>query len=179
MPFTDISGHWAEEAILSAVEAELFTGTSETTFSPDVTLSRAMFTTVLWRAAGSPEAEGTSAFADVAEGAWYHDAVVWSAENGIVQGVAEGVFAPDDQITREQMAAMLYRYAEAAGEATDSIQPLTGFADKDSVSAWAADAMAWAVDNGYLTGKPGDLLDPQGMASRAEAAVIIGRFLSE
>lgn len=177
--FSDISGHWAEQEIKAAVEAGLFTGTSDTTFSPDVTLSRAMFTTVLWRMAGSPAASGTSTFSDVTSGTWYYDAVVWSAANGIVNGVAEGVFDPNGQITREQMAAMLYRYAEFAGKATDSIQPLVAFGDADSVSDWAVSAVAWAVDNGYITGKPGNLLDPQGLASRAEATVIVNRFLSE
>ena len=128
---------------------------------------------------GSPAASGTSTFSDVTSGTWYYDAVVWSAANGIVNGVAEGVFDPNGQITREQMAAMLYRYAEFAGKATDSIQPLVAFGDADSVSDWAVSAVAWAVDNGYITGKPGNLLDPQGLASRAEATVIVNRFLSE
>lgn len=176
--FGDVSGHWAETDILSAVEDGLFTGTSDTTFSPDVTLSRAMFTTVLWRMAGSPAAEGTSTFADVAQGAWYHDAVVWGAANGLVKGVGENTFAPDAQITREQMAVMLCRYAEITGKTVGGSQSLT-FADTSTVSDWAVSSIGWAVDNGYLTGKPGNQLDPQGLATRAEATVVINRFLSE
>lgn len=177
-PFTDILNHWAKEDILAAAESGLFTGTSGTTFSPDMTLSRGMFTTVLWRMAGSPAAEGTSTFTDVAEDAWYHDAVVWGAANGLVKGMGNNTFAPDAQITREQMAVMLCRYAEISGETIDGAQTLT-FADADAVSDWAVSSIGWAVEKGYLTGKPGNQLDPQGLATRAEATVVINRFLSE
>lgn len=176
--FADISGNWAEEDIVSAVASGLFTGTSSTTFSPDMTLSRAMFTTVLWRMAGSPAAEGTSDFSDVPESAWYHDAVVWGAANGLVKGMGNHTFAPDAQITREQMAVMLCRYAELSGETVESGQTLT-FADASQVSDWAVSDISWALEHGYLTGKPGNRLDPQGLATRAEATVVINRFLSE
>ena len=177
-PFTDILDHWAKEDILAAAESGLFTGTSGTTFSPDMTLSRGMFTTVLWRMAGSPAAEGARTFTDVAEDAWYHDAVVWGAANGLVKGMGNNTFAPDAQITREQMAVMLCRYAEISGETIDGAQTLT-FADADAVSDWAVSSIGWAVEKGYLTGKPGNQLDPQGLATRAEATVVINRFLNK
>lgn len=177
--FSDISGHWAEDEILSAVDAGLFSGISETAFAPEQPVSRAMFTTVLWRLAGSPAAGSAAPFADVEAGSWYAEAVAWAAGQKIVDGVSAAAFAPDQLITREQMAAMLYRFSAAMGQDTGSGQSLDGFADAASVSDWAADAAAWAVGSGCLTGKPGNLLDPQGTATRGEAAVIITRFASD
>lgn len=176
--FTDTAEHWANTSIQKVVNAGIFTGTGNGTFSPDVTLNRAMFTTVLWRVGGTPVSAGDFAFTDVTGGSWYHDAVLWGANSGVVRGISDTIFAPDAPITREQMAVMLYRYAIFAGLEADTIQPLGAYADADSISAWAQEALAWAVEHGFLTGKPGNLLDPQGLATRAEAAVIIDRFLS-
>ena len=177
--FTDVPGHWAEEAINAAVKAGLFNGTSATTFSPNVSVNRAMFATILYRLHKEPAVTGVSQFPDAVQGSWYYNAVIWAAENNVVLGMQDGTFAPNQAITREQMAAMLYRYATYAGHNTDTIQPLTGFADKDSVSSWAEEAMSWAVAKGYIAGKPGDLLDPKGLATRAEAATILMRFLDQ
>lgn len=177
--FTDITGHWAEKTIYAAVEAGLFKGTSDTTFSPNDKVNRAMFATILYRLHKEPAVTGASQFPDAVQGSWYYNAVIWAAENKVVLGMSDGTFAPNQQITREQMAAMLYRYAVYAGHANDTIQPLVGFKDHESVSSWAEEAMAWAVDNGYITGKPGDLLDPKGLATRAEAATILMRFLGK
>lgn len=177
--FTDLAGHWAKESVETVVRKGLFSGTGETTFSPDMLLDRAMFTTVLWRLGGSQREPGSSAFPDVTFGAWYHDAVVWGVKSGVVKGMGDGTFAPGVNITREQMALMLYRYALESGDATDSVQPLVGYADEAAVSDWAREALSWAIDKGYITGKPGKLLDPQGLATRAEAAVILARYISE
>lgn len=177
--FTDITGHWAEKTIYAAVEAGLFKGTSDTTFSPNDKVNRAMFATILYRLHKEPAVTGASQFPDAVQGSWYYNAVIWAAENKVVLGMSDGTFAPNQQITREQMAAMLYRYAVYAGHANDTIQPLVGFKDHESVSSWAEEAMAWAVDNGYITGKLGDLLDPKGLATRAEAATILMRFLGK
>ena len=168
-----------EEAINAAVKAGLFNGTSATTFSPNVSVNRAMFATILYRLHKEPAVTGVSQFPDAVQGSWYYNAVIWAAENNVVLGMQDGTFAPNLAITREQMPAMLFRYATYAGHNTDTIQPLTGFADKDSVSSWAEEAMSWAVAKGYIAGKPGDLLDPKGLATRAEAATILMRFLDQ
>lgn len=175
--FADVSGHWAADSIKTVVEAGLFKGTTDNTFSPDTSVDRAMFTTILYRLNGETGATGTSQFPDAVQGSWYYDAVLWATEHSVVLGLGDGTFAPSLVITREQMAAMLYRYAVFAGHADDTIQPLVGYTDADAISSWAADAMAWAVDNGYITGKTNNRLDPQGLATRAEAATILARYL--
>lgn len=127
---------------------------------------------VLWNLADSPAVPGTAGFTDVPSDAWYAGAVNWSAARGIVTGYSTGAFGPEDAVTREQLAAMLYRYA-GTPEPTGS---LDGFNDKDAVSDYAADALCWAVDEGLLTGKGGGWLNPAGTATRAEMAAILMRF---
>ncbi|MDR1574178.1 MAG: S-layer homology domain-containing protein [Clostridiales Family XIII bacterium] len=176
--FTDTAGHWAADAIRTVVAAGLFKGVSAANFDPDGTMTRAMFATVLARHADGTAAGGAS-FGDVPAGRWYTDAVLWAAENGIVSGVGGGLFDPDGQITREQLAVMLHGYAKFAGIDTSGAAGISGFADDASVSPWASDALAWAVSEGLISGKPGGLLDPKGKATRAEVAAILERFIEK
>lgn len=174
--FVDVpAGHWAGEAVQFATARELFQGTGKGDFSPGVSMSRAMLVTVLHRLASEPAAEGVS-FPDVEQDGWYAKAVAWASEEGIVLGTGNG-FAPNAPITREALVAILFRYAQKQGLDTNAGTAAAGFADGTSVSSWAAEAMNWAVANGILTGKTGNLLDPAGTASRAEVAAMIMRFV--
>lgn len=171
LPFTDVpKSHYAADAIRWAWENGWFSGVSGKRFAPEQGLSRAMLVTVLWRMEGEPR-HGISGFTDVLPGGWYEKAVAWAAFSGIVSGTAEGVFSPDAAITREQLAVILWRYA-------GSPQPsgsLNGFADAAEVSAYAAEAMAWAVEQGIVTGSNGRLL-PKSGATRAQTALMLQRF---
>ena len=173
--FTDVpAGHWASEAVTFVTGRGIFTGTSATTFSPDMVMSRAMLATVLWRMEGQPAPGSASPFTDVPAGQWYTDAVVWAAGEGVVKGIGNDLFDPDGLVTREQMATMLYRYA---GSPAVTGGALTGYGDQAQVSDFALQAMEWAVCQGILAGKPGSLLDPQGGVTRAEVAVILMRYI--
>ena len=177
LPFTDVDADdWFHDAVTYVYENGMMEGTSDTAFSPSMTTTRGMIVTILWRLEDSPEADGQTGFTDVADGAWYADAVNWAAEQGIVEGYDNGGFGPGDIITREQMALILYRYAQYKGYDTSATGALDGFADAGAVSGWAEDAVAWAVGAGLMEGKGGDMLDPTGTATRAEAAAILTRF---
>lgn len=177
-PFRDVfESDWFYEDVLFAHSEGLLKGTAKRTFSPYASTTRAMIATVLWRMDGSPDAKSDSRFTDVAGDQWYSDAVAWADENGIVRGFGDGTFAPNAPVTREQFAAMLYRYAQYSGDAVEPSRSLADFNDADQVSTWAKDAMRWAVSSGILTGKPGKRLDPQGTATRAEIAAMLRRFL--
>lgn len=172
---------WYYSSVQEAVCRGLFNGVSAHRFRPDYTMTRAMLVTVLWRYAGSPK-EGTNTFTDVKAGQWYTDAVAWAAKNKVVDGVGNQRFAPDDTITREQMAAILYRYATYAGFDTSARTELSTFADNAGISAWAAEAMQWCVAEGFIGGmtQGGSLiLDPQGSATRAQVAAILVRFIQK
>ena len=147
-------------------------------FQPDTEMSRAMLVTVLYRIAREPSVKGTAPFRDVEKNSWYTNAVIWAAENGIVKGVNTPTFAPNDQITREQIATILFRYAKA--EKVEG--KLAGFPDAGKVSEYAADAMAWAVEQGLINGiSESDgktYLAPQETATRAQIAVILMRYLT-
>lgn len=170
--FTDVPDtHWASEAVRFVTDLGLFQGTSDTTFSPEMPMTRAMLVSILYRQAGSPEA-GASGFADVPANAWYADAVAWASANGIVAGTGSG-FEPDASLTRETLAAILYRAAGAQAGA----DALGAYADANAVSTWARDAMNWAVTQGLIAGKTGSRLDPSGTASRAEAAAILMHYI--
>lgn len=173
--FTDLEDHWAKEAILAAADAGLFNGTSAQTFSPDSSMTRGMVVTVLARMAKAETTGAASKFTDVAAGAWYAPGVAWASENGIVTGVGRGRFAPDTAVTREQLCTMLARYAAFAklslARGTD-----WAAADSESVSTWAEDAVDSLKACGVLAGKPGNRIDPQGLATRAEVAVVLQRF---
>ena len=179
--FVDVAGtHWARQAIAFVLEHEIMTGTSPTTFAPDVTLNRAMVTAILWRMAGSPDVAWQPTFADVPAHApaWYRTAVIWANVQGIVLG-SEGQFDPYGAITREQFATMLRRYAASDGRNADvSAQfNLDHFTDADTISPWATDAMRWASYTGLITGTTETSLSPQSTATRAQCAMILMRFL--
>ncbi len=152
-------------------------GTGADTFEPDVTTTRAMIVTILYRLEGEPAVSGESPFDDVAEGQWYTDAVIWAAENEIVNGYGDGKFGPTDDITREQFATILYRYEKykGGGFEGDWEFPLD-FVDVDALSDWADEAMHWCVMNGLIEGVGDNTLDPGGNATRAQAAAILMRF---
>ena len=176
LPFADVDADdWFHDSVTYVYENGMMEGTSDTAFSPSMTTTRGMIVTILWRLEDSPEADGQTGFTDVADGAWYADAVNWAAGQDIVEGY-NGGFGPEDIITREQMALILYRYAQYKGYDTSATDALNGFADAGAVSSWAEDAVAWAVGAGLMEGKGGDVLDPAGTATRAEAAAILTRF---
>lgn len=167
--------NWAHKGIDFAVKRGLFDGVSATQFSPDVPMTRAMLVTVLWRYEGEPYCT-TPGFTDVPDGQWYSMAVRWASVTGVVNGVGGNKFDPNGAITREQIAAILYRYAQISGGETD----LSHFADAGSVSPWATEAISWAVAEGLIVGTPSGsrtLLDPMGKATRAQVATILMRFI--
>lgn len=172
---------WYFASVKEAVSRGLFKGVSQNRFCPNDTMTRAMLVTVLWRYAGAPM-EGKNTFSDVKAGQWYTDAVAWAANNHIVGGVGGGKFDPDGKITREQMAAILYRYANSTGIDTSAREELSGFADSAKVSSWAKDALQWCVAEGFIGGTKVNgalLLDPQGSATRAQVSAILVRFIQK
>jgi len=174
--FTDVNTSlWYHKAVDYAITNSLMSGVGENTFSPNANLSRAMLAQILYNLAGRPAAAGASDFNDVAEGMWYTNAIAWAAENGVVSGLGSGKFGPNDNITREQLAVMLYRYAgsPAAGGSLD------GFADAGKVSGYAQNGLVWATSNGVMSGKGGGMLDPQGLATRAEVAQMLYNYLNK
>ena len=178
LPFLDVAeGSWYYDAVSYVYEHGLMTGTSDTAFAPDANLTRAMMATVLWAMEGSPVVNYAMTYTDVSGGAWYAEAVRWATSEGVVSGVGDNRFDPDAPITREQMAVMLYAYAAHKGYDTDhnSAEART-FHDYDAISGWALTAMEWAVDAGLIGGKPGNILDPAGTATRAEVATILRNF---
>ncbi len=175
LPFIDIQEHWAKDAVKEAVARGLFAGVSHDHFAPDATLSRAMVVTVLYRLSGS-QYTGHADFTDVPDHAWYANAVAWAAEYHIVNGYGDGSFGPNNAITREQLAAMLYQYASAAKINTSVRGDLAWFADGGNTSAWAENAMSWAVGSGLLKGDDKQNLRPTAGATRAEAAAVMLRF---
>ena len=177
LPFTDVkSNDWFYEAVKYVYDKELMNGTSTTTFAPLMTTNRAMVVTMLWRLEGQPKAEATLSFTDVEQGVWYTDAVNWAASKGIVKGYSDTVFAPNDTVSREQLATILYRYAEYKEYDVSAKGDLTAFTDGAKTSSWAAQAMEWAVGSKLLSGKGGSVLDPTGTATRAEVAQIFMNF---
>ena len=177
MPFTDVKpGDWYCDSVFWAWKNGVMQGTSETLFSPDLTTSRGMIVTVLYRLAGSPQAPARSPFADVSADAWYAGPVSWAAWYGIVTGYDGKTFGPDDPITREQMAAVFYRYAAFRGLDVSASASLTGFSDAGKVHDYADTPLSWAVAMGLIRGMGDGTLAPQGRATRAQAAAILQRF---
>ena len=176
--FTDISGHWAKEHILFAVSRGLFSGTSKTTFSPNTTLTRGMFVTALGRLAGiNPADYQNRKFTDVKTDAYYAPYVNWAASKGIVSGTTSTTFAPDSNITREQMAVIMKNYAVKMGYSIPKTLEAVTFADNAQISSWAKDAVKAMQQAGVLSGKENNRFDPQGNATRAEAATVLHRFV--
>lgn len=151
-------------------------GTSSTTFSPDATTTRGMIVTILYRLEGTPAVSSASGFTDVADGQYYTNAVAWAAANNIVGGYGNGLFGPNDTITREQMAAILYRYAQYKGYDVTASTDLSGYSDAAQVSSYALAALQWANAEGLVNGTSDTTLTPGGSATRAQVAVILMRF---
>ena len=179
-PFTDVSEKdWFYGDVMFVYENGLMLGTSKTLFSPHGTATRGMMATILWRMEGSPAPKGKNSFTDVEAGKWYADAITWTAENGIFAGYGKDKFGPDDPITREQLAAIFYRYADYKGYDLTVKGNLDTFKDADKITDYAKTAMQWAVSSGLVKGKSGNLLDPQGTATRAEIAAMLHRFIEK
>ena len=175
LPFTDVTeANWYYDEVYYVWANGLMQGTSATTFGPGVDTTRAMVVTILWRLEGEPASGYDMDYSDVAGGAWYAGAVRWATEHGIVNG-SEGQFYPGGTVTREQLAAMLYRYAQYKGYDLTAGGDLSGFADAGAVSGWAETSLAWAVGQGLLQGSDSQV-DPQGSAIRAQTAAILMRF---
>ncbi len=175
-PFTDVStGAWYYDAVKFVSENGLMNGVGNSLFAPEANLSRGMLTQILYNKEGQPTVTDNGAFTDVKPGVWYSMAVSWASEKGIVGGYGNGLFGPDDNITREQLAVMLWRYAGKP------VPPnlLLNFTDANLVSDYAIDAMRWAVDKGIINGKGNGILDPRGYATRAEAAQVLKNYLSQ
>lgn len=175
LPFADVSyTNWYYDAVKFVYDKGIMDGVSYYRFAPDATITRGMVVTMLWRMAGEPY-ESSAGFTDVASGRYYSTAVAWAAKNGIVEGMTSSTFAPDQAITREQLASILYRYARwlgFSGTGTD----ISGYTDAGKVSGYAYDAMCWAVKTGVVTGTSAKVLDPQGTATRAAAAQMFMNF---
>ena len=180
LPFVDVAeGDWYYDAVADVYDAGLMTGIDGTHFGPNQKLARAQFALILYRLNDSPEVDGKSPFKDVAEGDWYTDAVIWANKKGIITGYTDtGLFGPGDDITREQLVVMMYRYQKSISDVKAESVDLSDFKDGAKVSAFAKEAMEWAVGTGVISGKDnGTVLDPQGTATRAECATIIIRML--
>ena len=175
-PFADVAeGAWYYDAVAYASQNGLMNGVSADSFAPDATTSRGMIVTILYRLEDSPSAAQAD-FADVAAGAYYAGAVAWASANGIVTGYGDGTFGPDTAITREQLAAILYRYAQYLGLEVSQTADLTGYGDAADISEWAQQAFAWAVREGLISGMDDGTLAPQGTATRAQVATILMRL---
>ena len=165
--------NWAADAVAFASAHELFSGTSETTFSPDQAISRGMLATVLYSLEGSPDQDAACTFSDVSGETWYTDGVVWATENGIASGYGNGQFGPNDSITREQFVVMLWKYAGSPKAGNQAL----GFTDSDQASGYALEALSWAVEKGIMSGYANGQLAPGGTATRAQAAQMLKNFM--
>ena len=175
-PYNDVTvSDWFYNAVVYVDTNGIFTGTSSNQFSPNLNLSRGMLVTALWRLAGKPT-EGSNTFSDVATGEWFTEAVAWAATHGIVEGYEDVSFKPNASVTREQMAAIFYRYAGHTGKNVSISGSVPTYSDWQDVSAWAEQPFMWANENRIIQGKTNNLLDPQGLATRAEAATIFLNF---
>ena len=175
--YSDVSASaWYADAVAYVTDNGMMQGNAGR-FMPNDNLDRAMMAQILYNLEDNPAVNGGSAFGDVGSGSWYADAVAWASANSVITGYDNGNYGPNDSITREQMALMLYRYAALKGyDTTQSGAGLTGFVDAESVSSWASEAMTWAVNAGVINGKDGNRLDPQGTATRAEVAQVLMNF---
>ncbi|WP_337603738.1 S-layer homology domain-containing protein [Anaerotignum lactatifermentans] len=176
--FTDVKeSDWFFKGVEYVVDKGIMSGVSENEFAPSGKLTRAMLVQMLYNMESRPACDAENAFMDVPVGQWYTDAVIWANDAKIVSGMGEGLFAPNMEITREQMVAMLYNYAKYKGYDVTASADLSKFADNASVSTWAQPAMQWAVAEGYISGMGDNQLAPQGTATRAEIASVIMRFM--
>ena len=177
LPFADVkSGDWFYEAVQYVYDKGMMTGVEADRFAPASTTTRGMIVTILYRLENEPAVSGGSAFTDVESGAWYANAVAWAAANDIVNGTSATTFAPNSPITREQMAAILYRYAAYKGYDVSQKADLSGYTDASSISGYAKDALAWANAQKLITGVTDTTLNPQGSATRAQVAQMLMNF---
>lgn len=175
--FEDVKKNdWFYHSVMNAVKKGWFKGTSNATFSPYLQTNRGMIATVIYRMEKEPNATAASSFRDVAKGSWYYNGITWAQEKEIVKGYDKEKFGPQDNITREQMAAILYRYASYKGINVTKTTTLDSFTDGSQTSQYAVDAMKWAVVNGLISGKDNGILDPKAGATRGEVATILTRF---
>lgn len=182
LPFTDLAaGAWYEDAVAYVYRHDLMSGVSEDTFGPNAALSRAQLCQILYNMEGRPAVTGSGSFSDLADGAWYTDAVTWAASQGIVDGYGGGLFGPDDNITREQLASILYRYAQARGDdvSVGEDTNILSYADAADVAEYAVSAMQWACGAGVITGISESALAPRGEATRAQTAAMLMRFCEQ
>ena len=179
-PFWDVpQSHWAHEAVTYVYDNDLMNGTDGSLFSPESTTTRAQVVTVLYRLAGQPAADWANPFWDVPASAWFHDAVTWAWENDITGGVSSTHFGAGNAVTREQLAAFLYRYAQDQGYDTSARADLSGYSDAGLVSSYATEALSWANATGLITGTTATTLSPKGSATRAQVATILSRFCQD
>lgn len=180
LPFTDVPpGAWFYEAVSYVYREEIMNGVSDTIFQPNGKMSRAMVATVLYRLEGEPDASYHRVFTDVPDGQWYTDAIMWAYEKGIIGGYGNSRFGTQDNVTRQQLATMLYRYANVVDMDTSEWGSLSGFRDRNQVSDWAREAMEWAVGSGLIAGVTDTTLVPNGTATRAQCATILMRLLTD
>lgn len=179
-PFWDVpQSHWAHEAVTYVYDNDLMNGTDGSLFSPESTTTRAQVVTVLYRLAGQPAADWANPFWDVPASAWFHDAVTWAWENDITGGVSSTHFGAGNAVTREQLAAFLYRYAQDQGYDTSARADLSGYSDAGLVSSYATEALSWANATGLIIGTTATTLSPKGSATRAQVATILSRFCQD
>ena len=172
--FSDVSaGSWYADAVEYVSDNGLMSGTGDAVFSPDMTTSRAMMVTLLYRASGSPVVSASSSFTDVADDTWYADAVSWASENAFVSGYGDGTYGPENPVSREQIAAILWRYA-----VSPQADAGTDFSDESDISSYASVAVDWARANGIINGLENNRFDPQGDATRAQIAVLLMNYLT-
>ena len=167
---------WYHGPVDYVLNRHIMTGTSATTFEPNSNLTRAMVCTILYAMEGKPAALSSAGFSDVSAGDWFVNPVIWAAANNVVAGMGDGTFAPNANVTREQLATILRSYAVYKGKDVTPNGSLNGFADVADISFWATENITWAVGAGIITGKPGNLVDPKGTATRAEAATMFKQF---
>lgn len=180
MPFTDVrTSDWFYDPVKYVYEEGLMTGTGANTFAPNLTTTRGMIVSILYRLEGGPQINGSSPFTDVKDDDWYGDAVRWAERAGVVSGTSATTFAPNAAITREQLAAILMNYANYKHENTSARADLSKYSDVGKISSWANDVMAWAVSKGYISGMTATTLAPQGSATRAQVAAILQRYLAD
>ena len=178
-PFTDVpTSAWFYDSVRNVYENYIMNGVSPTLFQPNGTMSRAMVATVLWRLEGEPEMDDTSVFTDVPRGQWYTQAIAWAYEQGIITGYGGGRFGPQDNVTRQQLAAMLFRYAKTMDLDGGERATLSAYRDQGQVADWAREAFAWAVAKGHINGTSPTTLSPTGTATRAQCAAILTRMLA-
>ncbi len=181
--FTDVTettvGLWAADAVDFAYHFGLVSGVEETKFAPNSPMTRAQLVTVLYRAAGSPEVTVTTNFEDLDVGAYYYNAVVWGNVMGVVNGTSDTTFSPNAYVTREQLATILYRYADTMGDNVAVSGNLNAYTDKDKVGSYAVTPMTWAVEHGIITGTTGTTLSPKSTTTRAQVAVMLHRYLTD